>query len=212
MALPLIPLAIAGQAAYGLFQKAKGNKLARNLVRPIQTVQNEFIENAANAENMSRVGMPTQQYNNSLNNIQRNTNAGLRMSSRLGGGNIASIVRAQNDATMGVDAQDANTRIANQRFAINQKGILGAQKQAAFDWNQKGSYLEKLAEAQSLKGAGTQNIGGAMNTAAQMGIMSQMENPDESTGFKLPKLGNLFRRKPTLGSQLGITGYGAYSF
>lgn len=185
----MIGAAIAGgsaliQTGIGIAQGIKANRMMKRLKRPTQHVQKEFTQNAAISENMARTGLQSQQYNNSLQNINRNATAGIRALGRStnAASGLASMMRAQNDATLNLDMQDANARQANQRMAMQQRGILGAQKHNAWQWNEQSKYGEKLAEIQALKGAGMQNVAGGLNTAAQLGIaMESAENGGGST-------------------------------
>lgn len=171
-----------GQSVMGAIQNGKANRMMNNLKRPVQTVQQEYYDNVADAQSQSRIGMQSQQYNNALQNTQRNLNAGLRMLGRSRSPvGLASLVRAQNDATLQLDAQDANMRSANQRMLMQQRGILGAQHKDAFNWNQKENYLGQLARAQALKGAGMQNMAGGLQSAGMLG-MTALQGESMSSG------------------------------
>ncbi len=146
----------------GLFQAGKGNRLRKSLVRPTEVVNPLYQQNVALAEQMGRTGLPQQQYNNALNNINRNQAGVLR---RFGGSNqsLASILRGSNDATMNLDAQDAQARLGNQRFAFGQRGILAQMQDKAWNYNNVQKYDENMNYANSLIGAGKQNQNSALD-------------------------------------------------
>lgn len=184
LGLALSGIGALGKAATGLFQGAKANRIDRNNIRPIQEVQQEYFRNANEAENMARVGLPQQQYLQGLQNQQRNFNGAVRSLGRSANSSagLAGLLRASNDATMGLDIADANARQNNQRLAMQQRGILGQQKQNAFDWNKKSKYLAEAARAQALRGAGGQNLMGAFGDVQQIGaIVDQNENGNSGT-------------------------------
>lgn len=175
MPLPLLALAAAAPSVIkgisGLFQIGKGNRLAKNNPRPIYNIPEEYQKNVAIAEQMGQVGLPQAQYNNSLNNINRNTAGALTGLSRSANSSagLASLLRASNDASMNLDAQDASARLQNQRFAFGQRGALAQQKLAKQQWDSIGKYQEQAAAAQGLQGAGRQNAFGALSDLSQLG-------------------------------------------
>jgi len=57
----------------GIFQGAKGRKLAKQNVRPTYEIPKEFQQNLAIAENMGRVGLPQQQYNQEKQTLHKMT-------------------------------------------------------------------------------------------------------------------------------------------
>jgi len=123
------------------------------------------------AENMARTGLPQEQYNNQLNNIQRNQAGALGSFGRRGGatGSLASIVRAGNDATNNLVSQDAQARMQNQRFAFGQRGIMGQQRLAKWDWDKRQKYQENAQAASALQSAGRQNMMGALDGLSSLG-------------------------------------------
>lgn len=164
-------IGVLGKLWSGFSQKNQANKIAKNNPRGVQTVQSEYQQNVNDAELMAKNGMPSQQYNNALNNIGRNQAGGLRLASRKGGtSGIASILRAGNDATANLDVQDSIQKNRNMLNLLQERRVLGGQKQAAWNWNTRDKYLENLAKEQALRGAGNQNLAGAFNDATQMGV------------------------------------------
>lgn len=178
-----IGLALAGVGALGkltsgIFQGIKANKIDKQNIRPVQTIQNEYLQNVSDAEQAARMGMPLQQYQQAQQNQQRNFN-GARTSlgrSANSSAGLAGLLRASNDASLNLDVQNAQQRVQNQRYLGQQRGILGQQKNNAFDWNQKSKFLAQAAKAQALRGAGAQNLMGAFDDISQIGMMASNPN------------------------------------
>lgn len=185
MPLPLLALAAAPSIVKGLAgigQIFKGNSMAKNNKRPDYEIPQEFRDNLAMAENMAQVGLPQQQYNNALNNINRAQAGALGVLSRSANpaAGLAAALRQTQGAAMNLDAQDASTRLNNQRFAIGQRGILGQQQLAKQNWDRIGRYQENASAASALKGAGMQNAFGALDGLSQLGLYSGMNGQTQS--------------------------------
>lgn len=170
-------IAIAGLGALakgisGIFQGAKANRIDRNNIRPTQNVQQEYFQNVADAEQAARSGMPVAQYQQALQNQQRNLTGGVRALGRSANpsAGLASLLRASNDSALNLDVQNSLQQRQNQRYLASQRGMLANQKQAAFDWNMKSPYLAKFAQAQALRGAGAQNLMGSFGDIQQLGM------------------------------------------
>ena len=120
------------------------------------------------AQNMARVGIPQQQYTNQMNAINHNQAGALGAVSRSAnpGAGIAGIVRAGNDATGNLNAQDAQARQANQRFAIGQNSVMANQQLQKQQYNNFDRYTENFNQAAAYRGAADQNLNSAFNGAA----------------------------------------------
>lgn len=165
---------IIGGIATGIAQNSEANKIDKANFRPTQTVDPIYQQNVNQAEQMAQTGLPSQQYNNTLNNLNRNLSGGLRVLGRSAnpGSGLASLLRGQNDAVMGLDAQSGALRNQNLLNLMRQRSILAQQRQAAFDYNNKDKYSENLAKSQALKGAAMQNIASAGNQLGQIGALA----------------------------------------
>ena len=155
----------------GLLQIGQGRRLARNNPFPTATVNENILKNAEMAENMGRVGLPQQQYNNTLNNYNRNLAGGLRTLSRSANpsAGVASLLRASNDATNNLDAQDAMARMQNQRFAFGQRSALANEQNRVFDWNKKQRYIYNGQAAAQALNAGRSNAFGSLTDLSMLG-------------------------------------------
>src|SRR5690606_23899081 len=100
-----------------------------------------------------------------LQNISRNQAGALRQFQR---GNtpasLASIVRAGNDATLQLDAANAQQRVQNQRYADQARLNLAQEEQRVENWNLQQPYLRNLQRIGQLRNSGSQNIFGGINT------------------------------------------------
>lgn len=143
----------------------QGNK------RPTYQIPDEYKQNLALAQNMAKIGLPQQQYNNQVNAIlgnQAGAVSALGNSANPGAG-LASIVRGGNAAFGNLNAQDAAARQANQRYAIAQNSALGNQKLQEQQYNQFDKYSENFNRAQALRGSSSQDLQNGINGAAQIG-------------------------------------------
>lgn len=117
---------------------------------------------------MSQEGIPLASYNKQESDINR-TQAGalstLGRSANPGAG-LASIVRAGNDATGSLNAQDAVQRNRNLMTLLQERQTLAQQKDKQWDWNYQQKYLGNLAKSQSLRTSGNANISGALSDTA----------------------------------------------
>jgi hypothetical protein len=167
-----------GGIASGLIgggQRRRAKKGLDDLVYPIYDIPQEVIQNKSLAQDLASTGMPSAQYARAQQNILRQQSNAIRQAQdrRSGIGMIGKIQQATNDAQLGLDAQDAQQRVANQKTLIDVNNQVGAYRDKAFDWNKKNKYLQDRAYYMSQLGAGNQNImsgidrflGGATNIA-----------------------------------------------
>lgn len=202
--LALAGLGALAKAGTGIVQGIKANKIEKNTIRPFQEVQSEYTKNVEDAGQMARVGLPQEQYNRGIQNIGRNRAIGLTALSRSGNPNagIQSLIRASNDAVGNLDVQDALARNSNQKFLMQQRGILAGEKKDAFDWNQKSKYLAQMAKAQALRGAAGQNLMGAFDDVQQIGMMAEQQENGGGGGQSMS------RQQPTGGLYGAMQQYG----
>jgi hypothetical protein len=188
----------AGAAAKGISgasQTAKGKKALRNAKDPGYKIPEEFQTNLSQAENMARVGLPSQEYNLASTNIQRGTQAGLRQLGRMSNpfAGIASLQRGQSDAFARLDASNAAARRQNMLQAMGARRELAGQKLAQQQYAQQG-YFDKVNQANALIGAGRQNVAGAFNTVGNIGLgligaQGSANNPPTTTPAATSSLG-----------------------
>lgn len=187
MALPAAAVAALISAApaalkgiQGIFQGIKGKKMAKANVRPTYQIPTGFGKNVAEAEAEARTGLPQQQYNRALQNIQRNQSAGLRQIGRTGrGGSVAGLARAGMDAGLNLDVADAEARARNRQMARGYRTQLSQQELAKQSYDKFAKYEEDAAAAEALMGAGRQNLMGGLSDMSRVG-MTYMAGQDGS--------------------------------
>lgn len=180
-----------GSLAYGIGKGISQNKQASNIeknnVRPTYQIPKEYQDNVNMARQMAQIGLPQEQYNNQVNNINRNQAGGFQTLSRSAnpGAGVASVVRAGNDATNNLNAQDAAARQNNQRFFIGQNGVLGQQGLAKQQYDKFDKYTEQFNKAAALRGAANQNIQNGINGAASaaMGLATLENGGQNPSGY-----------------------------
>jgi hypothetical protein len=151
----------AGLGLYsGLHQKAQAKKLLQQTPYPTQPIPQGIEQNATEAGRLALQGLPSAQYQQAMNNIQRQQENAIIASQgqRAGMGTIGNIQQGGQDALLGLSAQDQAQRIKNIENAQQQNQVLGQYTNQSFDWNQRNRYLQNYQYAMSLMGAGNQNI------------------------------------------------------
>ena len=147
----------------GISQKIKAKKLEKNNIRPIDKVNNNFLQNTAQAEQMARGGLASRVYNNAMGGLDTGLTAGLRQIGRSGGvGSVASTLRAYGAGVNNLNAQDQAAQLQNQRLLMQQRGMLGQEQQRVFQFNKVNPFMERAQQVASLRNAGNQNIFGGI--------------------------------------------------
>jgi hypothetical protein len=147
----------------GSGQRRKGRKMLASLKDPGYQIPDEFKQNLSQAENMARVGLPSQEYNLASTNIQRGTQAGLRQLGRMSNpfAGIAGLQRRQSDAFARLDASNAAARRQNMLQAMGARREYAGQKLAQQQYAQQ-DYMNKVNQANAMIGAGAQNVFGGI--------------------------------------------------
>lgn len=151
----------------GAKQKRQGNKILNGLQYPTEQVPQEEIENKNIAEQQAATGLPSEQYQNAMQNIQRQQLAAIRGAhDRRGGlGAIAGIQQNTNDANLNVDVADAKQKIANQNNLMNVNNRLSSWKDKVWQNNVLGKYNQQYNYGMGLLGQGNQNAVGGLDQA-----------------------------------------------
>lgn len=160
----------------GLIQKGKANKTLKNLKDPGYVIPDEYGKNVGIAENMARTGMPSEQYNQAQTNIQRGSQTGLRQLGKMSNpfAAIQGLARGQQEAGLSLDVANAAARRQNILGAMGARREMAGQKLAQQQYAQQ-SYMDKVNQANALKGAGMQNIAGGLSSLGSVG-MTAMSN------------------------------------
>jgi hypothetical protein len=159
----------------GIGQKKRAKKMLAGLKDPGYVIPEEFQKNVAQAENMARTGLPSQEYNLASTNIQRGTQAGLRQLGRMSNpfAGIAGLARSQSDAFSRLDASNASARRQNLLGAMNARSAMAGQKLAQQQYAQQ-RYMDQVNQANALMGAGQQNTAGGLGALGQFGMMQSL--------------------------------------
>ena len=170
LTLAAIGIPTAFQAGVGIYQTAKGARMAAQAERPEYEIPLEIQENLSQSELMALEGLPAEQKKQFVDNIQRGIQAGMRglkdRSSGLQG--ISGLVQQQMDQYRGMFADDAQQRIANIAQLMNQRQNMATYKDKEFQLNELDPYMNQVQAAEAMKGAGLQNIMGGVQAGSQM--------------------------------------------
>lgn len=144
----------------GISQKNQAKRLQAQNQYPGYTIPQELLANQKQAELMAQQGLPSQQYQNAVKQIQQQRNQAIYAEQQRNAGvqQAGNILQGTTQAMDQLNSEDAAQRIQNirQLFQVNNQ-VAGARNQA-FDWNQRNRYEQQYAYAMQLLGAGNQNI------------------------------------------------------
>lgn len=129
---------------------------------------------------MAQLGLPSQQYNNNLNQINQSQASSLATAQRSSnpGAGISEITGQTDSAKNQLNAEDATARMSNERFYIDANNQVAGQKLQQQQSNVFDPYTQHYNEAQALRGAGMQNensniqdLGSLAMYASQYGLI-----------------------------------------
>ncbi len=180
-----ISLILSGaKAGFGALQAHKGNKLAKQAVRPSYQIPSAVNQYLANAQTMAQnQRLPGQSAIEE--NISGSTAQGVRAAQESANNpaalmaTIAALNANQNNALTDVGVKGAEMQQNNQ---MNLQGALqnyAGYQDKAFDINQMQPYQQKAAAATALKGAGIQNIWGGVENAGGTLMNMSAQNADK---------------------------------
>lgn len=145
----------------GLVQRGQANKWLKNNQQPIEGLPSEIKRNQQLAEIRANTGLPSEQYNNAMKNIQRQQLMALRGASQMGGGKALGILgginEQGNDAVAGLDAADAGARLNNEGQLINVNNNVANWKSQLFDRNVRQKWLRQYDNMMNQQAAGNIN-------------------------------------------------------
>lgn len=167
--LGLGALSTIGQGIAGIFQASKAKKMLKQLQDPGYRIPKGFYKNLAQSEQLARTGMPMEQYNLARQNIDRTVSGGTRALSRSSNpsAGVASLVRAGIEGGLNLDAQNAAVRRQNILQAMGARRELAGQELAKQQYAQQ-RYMNAVNQANALRGAGMQNVAGAIGGVANL--------------------------------------------
>lgn len=155
------------QTGIGLIQRGQANRWLKRNQEPLEAMPTEVKRNQQLAEIRANTGMPSQQYNNAMKNIQRQQLLALRGAGSMGGGKALAILggldQQGNDAVGNIDAQDAQMRVYNEGQLINVNNNVAGWKSKLFDSNVRQRWLRQYQQKMSELGAGNVNAVGGID-------------------------------------------------
>lgn len=163
-------VAVGGAAlSYGMaaHQKNQAKRILGGLQYPNEAVPQGAIENQDAARERANLGLPSQQYNQAMQSIQRQQNAALYSTQNLRGG-LSTIAKTQlgtSDAQAKLDAQNAQARVMNQNNLQGINNQMASWQNKIWDNNTKQKYITNYNYAMGLLGVGNQNQSNAINSA-----------------------------------------------
>lgn len=195
----------------GFFQKKKANALLKQNPYPNMPVPPEVLANQQQAERMADEGMPSEQYEQAQKNIQRQQATAIQATQdrRSGTAAVGAIQQGTNDAIGQLDATSAGIRRQNQLNLQSVNNNVADYRTRAFDWNQKGKYLQNYQYGMSLLGsgnasmfAGADKILGGLTQGYANGLFSgRGKQPIDRSQI------NAYQSEGTGLADTGVTGY-----
>lgn len=161
-------------AGIGFIQRGQANKWLKNNQQPIEALPSEIKRNQELSEIRANTGLPSQQYNNAMRNIQRQQLMSLRAAGQMGGGKALSILgginEQGNNAVGDLDARDAQMRLDNEGRLIGVNNNVANWKSQLFDRNVRQKWQRQWEQMMGQLGSGNQNIVGGIDGLASAGI------------------------------------------
>lgn len=192
------------KGAIGLIQRGQANRWLKRNPEQDEVMPAEIKQNQELARIRANTGLPSEQYNNAMKNIQRQQLMALRAAGQRGGGAALSILgginEQGNDAVGNVDAQDAQMRVNNEGQLINVNNQVAGWKSRLFDQNVRQRWLRQFQQKTQELGAGNANaVAGADSLIAAGGEYGASggfgkQSPSGSGGFYNTKYGKLYHQ------------------
>lgn len=144
----------------GFFQRRQAKKALSKLIRPQYEIPNEILENQKKAEMAANEGLPSAQYNQAMQNIQRQQNRALTAASDRRGGLMAlpGLQQQANDTQLNLDVKNAEQRLKNQQQLYGINSQVAGYRDKAWNINKMQPYERDYQYNMGLLGAGNQNL------------------------------------------------------
>jgi len=178
---PLSAMATGAQAVLGLGQMAAGFFQKKPKLNEYD-IPAEILSNMSQAERLSFEGLPEAQKQQYIQNIQRSGATALAGStSRKGGlGLISSVAQQQGDQYMNLLAADSQARMQNINTLFNARSAMAAEREKKFQIKRE-NIMEKRSSIDKLRGAGMQNVMGALGSFSQAGELKSITDASKTT-------------------------------
>jgi hypothetical protein len=157
----------------GLKQRKQGKKLLREIGdSPVEQMPSEVLQNQEQARINANTGLPSEQYNQAMKNLQRQQMMALRGAQDRRGGllTLAGNEQGYNDALLNLDAKNAQARLQNQNTLYGVNNNVAGWKHRLFQNNVADKWNRKYQYAMSLLGAGNQNASTGIDQFAAGGM------------------------------------------
>lgn len=144
----------------GLSQKRKARNALANLHRPEYEIPNEVLQNQKMAQMAAAQGLPSEQYNQAMQSIQRQQNRGLAAATSRRGALMAlpGIQQQANDALLNLNVKNAQARMANRQQLYGINNQVAGYRDKAFQINKMQPYQQDYNYNMDLLGMGNQNF------------------------------------------------------
>lgn len=174
----------------GYFQRRKAKKELAKLSRPQYEIPQEILKNQKMAELSANEGLPSEQYNKAMQDINTTQNSLLagatdRRSALMA---LPKLARQANESKMNLNVADAQARMQNQRTLYGVGAQTAQYRDKAFNVNRMQPYTEDKNYYMGLLGQGNQNLlSGADRFLAGGSQMLFGQNSGGSSGGKNKK-------------------------
>lgn len=180
-----IAASVAGTV--GAVQYMKGRKMAKQNKRPDYEIPQEIKDNLSQAQMQALEGLPPEQKQQYVENVQRGQNFGLNAlgDRKAGISGLATLTQQGNDAYKDLMTQDAIARQANLDKLMGAREQIAQYKDKGFELNKLIPYQEKAQAAAAMQSAGLQNIAGSTqsgSSAIGQGIQANKDKPRSEDG------------------------------
>jgi hypothetical protein len=193
----LVGIPAAVKTGTGIAQYLQGRKALRNTKRPMREIPREVIANLNQAQVQALEGMPEEQRNLFIQDMQRGQQQAVRGLSdrRAGIAGIPQLYQGELDSLNRLAMQDSAMRLQNQNLLTAQRAEMGRQRDTQFQLNEYEPFLNKMRMAEGLIGSGMQNAMGGITDASKM--LMDYSMLDEYNGGDGLNVRDLFKKKQT---------------
>lgn len=178
----LVGIPAAVKTGTGIAQFLAGRKALRETKRPMRQIPQEVIANLTQAQIQALEGMPEEQRNLFIQDMQRSQQQAVRglADRRAGIAGIPQLYQGELDSLNRLAIQDSQMRLQNLNNLTAQRAEMGRQMDTQFQLNEYEPFLNKMRMAEGLIGSGMQNAMGGFTDASKM--LMDYSMMDEYTG------------------------------
>jgi len=203
-----VGVASAGYGIYsGIRQKNKAKKELERLNRekPIETVPQDVLDNQQMAKIRAQTGLPSEQYNQAMKDINRQQSRSLKRATDrgMGLGLVAALDDNANRAIERLGVENAKARTQNERVLMDVNSQIANWKKGIYDRNVRQVWDRNYDYNMGLQGQGNQNIANAINSAIGLaGNVALTKGTNTGNG----RGAGLFVRRPRRNNWVGAGG------